>query len=161
MEKQLLMLFARLSKEAQRCKIYAMRAEKDRHPELAGLYKALALSHLMQAHRFLVQVRGSVGPTSENEITAFTEELPELLKDYQAMLLEAEKEGSKALETGFRHSSAVQRRNLDLYRQLKQKDKAPEYFVCDFCGFVATGKPPDNCPVCTAPKNRFVKVEAD
>jgi len=157
--KQLLTLYANLKKEAERCKVYAMRAKKDDLPELSLLLHALALSHNMQARRFLMQLRGSVGTTEENIRTAITEEIPGFIKVYGKMLQEASQEGSRALETGFLHSSAVQQRNIELYDIYDDADeRESEYFVCDFCGYIAAGEAPDNCPVCTAPKKRFVRV---
>jgi len=47
---------------------------------------------------------------------------------------------------------------LEIYNSLDEQRQDTEYYVCDFCGYVAEGEPPDNCPVCTAPKNRFKKV---
>ncbi|MDH3328228.1 MAG: hypothetical protein OEM01_03255 [Desulfobulbaceae bacterium] len=160
LDKELLMLFARLTKESERSKVYAMRAKKDGQPQLSLLFRALSASQAMQAQRFLVQIRGGVGTTPENEKTAFEEEIPAFIREYNAMLTEAEKDEAKALETGFRHSTAVQQRNLDLHSQLDKQSRDTEYYVCDFCGYVATDEPPDNCPVCTAPKNRFKKIEA-
>lgn len=160
METQLLMLFARLKKEAERCRVYAMRAKKDNRPQLSALFQAISASQDMQAQRFLVQLRGGVDSTVNNERLAFAEELPGLIEEYTAMLAEAREVGSRALETGFLHSSAVQERNLELHRQLERLPRETEYHVCNFCGYIAAGEPPDNCPVCTAPKIRFVKIEA-
>lgn len=160
MEEQLLVLYARLKKEAERSRIYAMRARKDGRPELSLLFQAVSASQEMQAQRFLVQLRGSVNATDDNEKLAFDEELPGFIREYAAMLAEARKIGSKALETGFMHSTAVQERNLDLHRQLDRSPGETEYHVCDFCGYIATGEPPENCPVCTAPRKRFMKIEA-
>jgi rubrerythrin len=73
---------------------------------------------------------------------------------------EAEKLGSKALATGFRHSGNVDKITLSLFKNLKEDNSEAQYYVCNFCGFVAKNSPPDNCPICTAPKNRFKKIEA-
>jgi len=159
-EKELLMLFARLKRESERSKVYAMRAKKDGQPQLSLLFRALSASQAMQAQRFLVQIRGGVGTTTENEKTAFEKEIPAFIREYNAMLTEAKKDEARALETGFRHSTAVQQRNLDLHSRLDRQNRDTEYYVCDFCGYVATEEPPDNCPVCTAPRNRFKKIEA-
>ena len=40
----------------------------------------------------------------------------------------------------------------------QEEDVEQELHVCDFCGFVTKNAPPDNCPICTAPKQRFKKV---
>lgn len=141
--------------------MYAMRADRDDRPELALLYRAIASSQEMQARRFLVQCRGSMGTTAENEETAFASELPAFIGEYEALLTAAEKEGSKALATGFRHSRTVQERNLELHAILARRDRDAVYHVCDFCGYIAGNNPPENCPVCTAPERRFIRIAAD
>jgi rubrerythrin len=160
MEHKLLNLFARLSRDAERSKVYAMRAEKDGRPELAGLFMSLAASRAMQARRFLMQLRGAISSTDENEKYVYEKELPASIEEYRQLLADAEEEGIKGLATGFRHSSAVEQRNLELYSLLRNNPQDTQYHVCDFCGYVAMDVPPDSCPVCSAPKIRFKKIDA-
>lgn len=157
MEDKLLDLFARLSRSSMRSRLYAMRARKDNRPELERFFQALADSQSMQAQRFLVQIRGTVGETGENEKTSFDIDLPAAIKEYKSLLQEAEQLGSKALTTGFSHGMEVDRLILELHGTLADRPQDTEYYVCDFCGYIAVDEPPDNCPVCTAPKNRFKK----
>jgi len=161
MEDKLLDLFARLSLSSARSKVFAMRAQKDGRSALAKLFRALADSQAMQAQRFLMQIRGTIGSTDENEHAVFTAELPKAIEEYIELMTEAEKLDSKALSTGFRHSGNVDKIILTLYKNLNEQNPEKEYYVCDFCGYVKTDEPPDNCPICTAPKRRFQKVSAD
>lgn len=160
MEEKLLDLFARLSRSSARSKLYAMRARKDGRHNLSQLFVVLAASQAMQAQRFLMQIRGTVDVTDKNEQTVFEKELPEAIDEYMQLMGEAEEEGSKALETGFRHSAEVNRLLLELHEKLRKQTAETDFYVCDFCGYVATGEPPDHCPICTAPKNRFKKINA-
>ena len=160
MEEKLLDLFARLSRSSARSKLYAMRAKKDGRHDLSRLFLVLADSQSMQAQRFLMQIRGTIDDTDKNEQSVFGTELPEAVDEYMQLLSEAEKEGSKALTTGFRHSAEVNRLLLELHKKLDEQSAETDYYVCDFCGYVAADEPPDRCPICTAPKNRFKKVEA-
>lgn len=158
MEDKLLDLFARLSRASTRSKIFAMRAKKDGRPALAKLFLVLAESQTMQAQRFLMQMRGTVAATEENRQAVLTDELPAAIDEYLELMAEAEQYGSKALTTGFRHSSNVDKILLTLFKNLKEENLDTDYYVCDFCGFVIKDSPPDNCPICTAPKKRFKKV---
>ena len=160
MEEKLLDLFARLSRSSARSKLYAMRAKKDGRNDLSRLFLALADSQSMQAQRFLMQIRGTVDVTDNNEQLAFEKELPQAINEYMQFMSEAEKEGNKALETGFRHSAEVNRLLLELHNKLNEQATETDYYVCDFCGYVATNMPPEHCPICTAPKKRFKKVDA-
>jgi rubrerythrin len=159
LERTLPELFAGLSRTAERSRLYAMRAVKDGQPRLAKLFLALAESKARQAQRFLVQMRGAVGPTAENVRTAFGTELHADIDRYGDLLGEAERAGSKALATGFSHSIEVDRRTMELHERLDRGSEDTAYSVCDFCGYIATGEPPERCPVCTAPRNRFKAVD--
>jgi len=159
MENKLLDLFAGLSREAARSQLYAMRAKKDNRPDLAKFFLALADSQAMQAQRFLMQVRGTVGTTEENELNAFNVEIPAAIVAYGRLQQEAELLGSKALTTGFSHSAEIDRLNLELYRTLADRPADTDYYVCDFCGYIATDAPPERCPICTAPRNRFKFID--
>lgn len=158
MEEKLLNLYARLVREAERCNLYGLRAEKEERHDLATLFRALALSHSMQARRFLMQIRGSVSDSTGNIDMAFTVELPAFIADYEMLMAEAEAVDSKALASGFRQSAGIQRMNTNLYQQLSSHPGRHDYYVCDFCGFVAADSPPKNCPICTAPQKRFVGI---
>lgn len=161
MEEQLLTLYAQLKKEAERCNIYSMRAKMDGETGLSLLFQALAVSHDMQAQRFLVQLRGSIGKTDTNRQTAFDREIPGLIELYERMLAEVKELGNKALETGFMHSRAVQKKSLRLHALLEKQEEVAAYHVCNFCGYIASKDAPEYCPVCTAPKKRFIRVAAD
>lgn len=158
MESKLLELFSHLSRAAERSRVYALRAVKDGQPRQAKLFLALADSKARQARRFLMQFRGSVGPTEENVRTAFVTELPAGLDQYRDLLVDAERSGDRALTTGFRQSAEVDRRTMALKASLGAGTGEVDYFVCDFCGYIATGEPPERCPVCTAGANRFSAI---
>ena len=158
MEEKLLTLAGRLFRQAGRSTMYALRADKDKRPELAVLFQALAESHSRQAQRFLVQARGFLGNTDKNTAIAFTEELPAFIELYEAMQLEAQEMKNKARTTGCKHSIGVERMNRNLLQRLADDPQVRNYHVCDFCGFVAPDTAPESCPICTAPKKRFVKI---
>ncbi len=158
MEEKLLTLAGLLFRQASRSTMYALRADKDKRPELAVLFQALAESHARQAQRFLVQARGTVGSTEKNVAIAFTEELPTFIDLYENLQREAQEIGSKALITGCKHSLGVERMNRNLLQRLSDDPQVRRYYVCDFCGFVSPDNAPEFCPICTAPKKRFIEI---
>lgn len=158
-EKQLLLLISRLLKDSERSKVFALQAKKDGHVEIAKLFKALTASQAIQAHRFLIQIRGKTGSTSDNIRSTFEQNIPAWIDEYNSLASEAEKQGAKALETGFRHSATVQQQAIDLHKKLEKSGNNADYYVCDFCGYLAQNEAPENCPVCTAPKKRFKKTD--
>ena len=161
MDEKILLLVARLYRQASRSTMYALRADKDQRPELAVYFQALAESHSRQAHRFLLQTRGASHPTGENSRIAIEEELPAFIETYTALEQEAGNQGKKALLTGCRQSAATERMNLNLIKRLEDSPEIRSYHVCDFCGFMAPDSAPDACPICTAPKKRFNKFSSE
>lgn len=47
-----------------------------------------------------------------------------------------------------------------LRKALEDPEKFPvqDYFVCNACGYIAAGEPPDPCPVCGAVRKAFYSV---
>lgn len=158
MEERILTLAGRLFRQAARCSIYALRADKDKQPHLAVLFQALAESHTRQAQRFLLQARGFLGTTKKNIQLAYEEELPALIDIYEALQDEAGKHESKAIATGCKQSSRVEQMNRNLLQRLGDDPQTRMFYICDFCGFISPDDAPDSCPICTAPKKRFIKV---
>ena len=158
MEGEILELYAGLCREAARCELHSLRAVKDARPELVVLFKSLALSLRRQAERFMVQIRGMVTDTDDAAAEVYQTILPASIDEYEKLARRAGQLGSKALSTGFDHSARVQRKNKSLYRQVAKDCRATAYHVCDFRGYVARDHAPESCPICTAPKKRFLKV---
>ena len=158
MEEQILELYAGLAREAARCELHALRAAKDNRPELAPLFTSLRLSLTMQANRFMMQIRGIVTCTDENLEEVYSKILPSSIEEYEQLARRAEQIGSKALLTGFDHSAKVQRKNSSLYRQVEKDRQPSEFHICNFCGYVSRDSLPQKCPICTAPKKRFIQV---
>ena len=161
MNDHILLLCGQLFKQASRCAMYALRAEQDQRPDLALLFTALAESHSRQGRRFLFQVRGSIGHTPTNRTVMEEDELPGLIALFEELGREAERTGSRALATGSDHSLRIARMNRSLLARLRDQPQSRSYHVCDFCGFVAVDTAPDNCPICTAPRRRFIPFQTD
>ncbi|HEB70962.1 MAG TPA: rubrerythrin family protein [Desulfobulbus sp.] len=158
MDEKILLLIARLYRQASRSTMYALRADKDKRPELAVFFQALAESHSRQAQRFLVQARGHISDTGENAKTAAEEELPTFIETFDALHQEALDQNNKTVATGCKHSAGIERMNRNLIQRLIDDPEVRSYHVCDFCGFLSPDAPPDSCPICTAPKKRFIEI---
>ena len=150
--------FLEVSRGAARKTIYALRAEHEGNSQLAKLFRAIGLSEKAQALRLLLQLRGQTGTNEQNCQTAFTEEIPSLLQRYQEAATIAEETGERAMQSVFSQSARVQRMHLSLKKKLdKDSAKDNSYHVCSFCGFTMEDRAPEKCPVCTAPKSRFIE----
>ena len=139
--------------------VYTMRADKDQRPELIQMYRALTLSHRAQARRVLLQVRGFIGHSDENLSLVVEEELPQFMKKYAQCHHQGAATNNKAVASACDHASRITQRNLQLAKRALEKRQLPDtYFICDFCGFIASATLPKNCPICTAASRRFKKV---
>lgn len=151
--------FLKVSRAAARKKLYALRAEQDGNAQLARLFRAIAVSEDAQAIRLLIQLRGQTGSNEQNYQTAFEEEIPSLIEQYEQGAETAAEAGERAMGFAFRQSAKVERIHLSLKMKL-EKDAARDksYHVCTFCGFIMEDHAPDTCPICTAPASRFKQV---
>jgi rubrerythrin len=66
--------------------------------------------------------------------------------------------GGRALTTGFDHFVRVRPKNGSLYRRVDRDRRNSGFYVCSFCDCVNRDTAPDNCPDCTAPAKRFVRI---
>jgi rubrerythrin len=151
--------FLEVSRGAARKKLYALRAEQDGNKQLARLFRAIAISEEAQAIRFLIQLRGQTGTNNQNCKSAFEEEIPGLMNQYEQAMDTAAKAGERAMESAFSQSAKVEHIHLSLKKKLENDPgKDSLYHVCTFCGFIMENHAPDKCPICTAPAKRFKEV---
>lgn len=150
-------VFLEVSRAAARKKIYALRAEQDGKSQLARFFQAIATSEDAQARRFLFQLRGQTQKTGANCVTAFEEEIPDLVARYNGAAETAGKDGERAMEAAFSQSAQVERMHLSLFRKIDNTEKQGAYHICSFCGFIKEEQAPDHCPVCTAAASRFIE----
>lgn len=155
--------FAGESQANRRYLAFAKKAEEDGFPQVARLFRAIAEAETIHAHSHLRAMNG-VGSTEENLRAAIAGEEYEYKEMYPGFLAEAQKESSRAAEVSFRRALSVEEVHYGLYTQALEavsggKDLPQSaVFVCEVCGHTVIGEAPDKCPVCGAPKQRFMEV---
>jgi rubrerythrin len=108
---------------------------------------------------------GGVKSTAENLQAAIDGERYEFKEMYPKFLKEAESENDKPASYTFRNAQDVEEIHYKLYSEalemLKNGADLPsaEIWVCSVCGNTVYGKPPEKCPICGVPHQRFTKVE--
>jgi len=78
------------------------------------------------------------------------------------MLREAEEDGEKAAVTMFSQARDVEAGHANLYKKALNHllaQRSTEYYVCTVCGYIAEREPPERCPICSAPKSKFEKID--
>jgi rubrerythrin len=140
---------------------FAEKAAAENLPNVARVFKANAFSEQIHATNHLKTLSG-VGTTKENLGAAVAGEGFEVEEMYPAYLVVAQAQGEKMAETYFNWALEAETVHRGIYQEAKKtveggKDiPAKPIHVCSMCGFTMEGDAPDKCPVCGAPREKFI-----
>jgi rubrerythrin len=143
---------------------YARKANKDGFSQIARIFRAAADSETVHAMNHL-DVAGGVNSTAENLRKASEGEAEEFESMYPAFIEHAEEEGRQAARDSFDFARRVEKVHHGLYERAIEavgngNDMAEaDLYVCQGCGNVFEGDPPDTCPICGAPRSMFKNIE--
>lgn len=143
---------------------FAKKADAEGFPQVARLFRAAADAETVHAHAHL-RVLGGIKSTAENLEAAIAGEGHEFRVMYPEFVTTAEAEGNKPALTSFRFALAVEEVHHNLYAQALQAIKAgtdlaeAKIWVCPVCGDTFVGSAPDKCPICGAPREKFLEVK--
>ena len=142
---------------------YAEKADEEKVPQIALLFRAIAEAERVHATRQLNLVKDMiVKDTDTNLKKSFQREKSVSENEYPKFLKEAEDEGEKAAALVFSHARDAESFHAKLYERAIYhviKDIVKTYHVCQVCGYVTDKKLPDKCPICGAPKEKFKSIE--
>lgn len=123
--------------------------------------EAVSFSEQIHATNHLKVLEGEA-KTAENLSKALAGENFEVEEMYPAYIAVAKEQGEKKAVTFLQAALAAEKVHASLYARGQeavesgQDVKLPEIHVCSVCGFTVEGQAPDRCPVCGAPKEKFV-----
>ncbi|HNX51157.1 MAG TPA: rubrerythrin family protein [Thermoanaerobaculaceae bacterium] len=143
---------------------FAKKADSEGFPQIARLFRAAAEAETVHAHAHL-RVLGGIKSTADNLQAAIDGEGHEFRVMYPAFVATAEAEGNKPALTSFRFAMAVEGVHHDLYTQALRSLEAghdlanAKIWVCPVCGDTFVGEVPEKCPVCGAPREKFMEVK--
>jgi rubrerythrin len=155
--------FAGESQANRKYLAFAEKAAQDGLPQVARLFRAAAHAETIHAHAHL-RVLGGIKSTSENLEAAIEGEGFEFQQMYPKFLAEAEAEGLKPASFSFKNALAVEEIHHGLYSKALAAVQAGgdlpagAIYVCPVCGNTVEGAPPEKCPVCAVPGERFVEI---
>jgi rubrerythrin len=156
--------FAGESQASTRYLAFARKAEQERYPQVAKLFRAAAAAEVVHARNHLETMDG-VHSTQDNLKEAIAGENMEHVQMYPEFIAQANKEQKPRAERTFDWARKVEMIHESLYKSALDalqgggKPQVKEYFVCQVCGFTAEGQAPDRCPVCGAAQTDFRKVD--
>jgi rubrerythrin len=158
-------LKAAFAGESQANRLYlafAKKAEEEGYTQVAKLFKAAAEAETIHALNH-VQIIGKVQSTIDNIGTAITGETLEFKEMYPSFLATAKQENNKQAVWSIDVASKVEQVHANLFQKalenlknMKELEKI-DYYVCSVCGNTVEGSPPNKCPICGSPKEKFFK----
>ncbi|MEJ5327510.1 MAG: rubrerythrin family protein [Candidatus Bathyarchaeia archaeon] len=161
-EENLKHAFAGESQANRRYLAFAKKAEEEGYIQVAKLFKAAAEAETIHALNHL-RITGQVKSTPENLEAAVSGETFEFKEMYPEYIATAKQEGNKQAAWSFNVANQVEQVHAKLFANAIDalKSKKPldqvDYYVCSVCGNTVEGSPPDVCPICGAPKEKFFK----
>ena len=160
-EKDLQDAFAGESQANRKYLAFAKKAEREGYAGAAKLFRAAAEAETVHAHNHLKELDG-IKSTRENLEAAINGESFEFQEMYPGMIKDAEEEGNKGALRSFKYANEVEKVHAELYRKALENlggNEEADYYVCEVCGYTAEGEAPDKCPVCSAKKELFKRID--
>lgn len=149
------------AKAALRLKVFAKKADQENLPQISKLFRVIAFSEEIHGERALRMLR-EIKDTDSNLKESFQSETRIAEVAYDQFIELAENIGDIAISTIFSNSRDVEEGHANLYRKAINHligERETTYYVCQVCGYVSDGVCPEACPICSAPKDQFVKFE--
>lgn len=163
-EKNLKDAFAGESQANRRYLFFADKAEKEAHPQVARLFRAIADAETVHA-RSHFNVMDGVGSTQDNLMAGIMGEHYEFTRMYPVFIDQAVEEGDEKAQRSFEFANEVEQIHHALYEDALKTLKAGHepknqpYFVCQVCGNTVSGSAPDKCPICGSPRSQFKLID--
>ena len=142
--------------------IFSETAEREGYPNISRLFKAIAYAEQIHATNHARNL-GIIKETKDNLQTGIAGETFEVEEMYPAYDSIAKLQNEKNAQISIHYALEAEKIHAELYQKAKQtvengKDAdIDEIYICPVCGYTHIGKPPERCPVCNAPKDKFKK----
>lgn len=139
---------------------FAAQAEKEGMPNIARLFRAIAYAEQVHATNHLKEL-GGIGDTVTNLGTAIDGETFEVDEMYASYVLVAEAQEERGARRSMNFALEAEKIHAEMYGSAREAAQAGhdlemgEVHICPVCGFTHIGEPPERCPICKIPRNRF------
>ena len=159
-EENLRAAFAGESRAHMKYLIFSKKAEDEGYPNVARLFKAISFAEQVHATNHF-RTLGDLGSSSDNLDSAISGETFEVEEMYPAYDAVAKLQDEKGAQKSIHYAVEAERVHAAMYRRAKEAVKSGKdlevgkVYVCSMCGYTGEGEPPDRCPLCGAPKEKF------
>ncbi len=137
-------------------------AEKEGLKNIARLFKAISYAEQVHAINHAKEL-GLIGDTIKNLDAAIEGEKFEVEEMYPAYDAIAKLQGMSGAQRSIHYAIEAEKIHADLYEKAKESAKSgkdfsdEEIYICPVCGYTHIGTPPEKCPVCGVPSEKFKK----
>jgi rubrerythrin len=146
--------FAGESQANRKYTAWARQADKEGHPDVAKLFRAVAAAETVHALMHF-RTMGEIKSTADNLKAALAGEHYEVVTMYPDFLEDAKSEEQTRAVRSFNWAWEVEKIHEGLYTEAIERLEKGEtnddavYWVCTTCGHTHVGnEPPEKCPVC-------------
>lgn len=161
-QENLQMAFSEESQAHMKYLIFAEKAKEEDLPNVARLFRAIAFSEKIHATNHF-KTLGQLGNTAQNLRAAVEKETFEVEEMYPAYTEVAKSQGETNAQRSMERTLEAEKVHASLYRRAKEATSQGRdveigpVHICEKCGWTVEGEPPERCPLCGAPKERFRK----
>jgi len=154
--------FAGESQANRRYTAFAKQAEKEGFPQIARLFRAVAVAEAVHAQNHFGALVG-INSTADNLKAAIAGENYEVTTMYPEFMADAEQEGEKKAHRVMGWAWEVEKQHEQFFTEaldsMGVESVEMEIYVCPVCGSTHIGVRPEKCPICGTPGSRFERIE--
>jgi rubrerythrin len=162
-EENALEAFAGESQASRRYAAFSEKAAEEKFRMVATLFKAASEAEAIHAKK-LLNVLGEIKPTAQNTEAGIVGETREYTAMYPAFVKSAEEEKRNDAVVVFRYAMGAEKVHAELFKKVQAALRAghdletEKVYLCPVCGYIAIGKAPDKCPICSIFRKQFREV---
>jgi Rubrerythrin len=155
--------FAGESQANRKYAAFAEQAKEEGYPVIARLFVAASQAEAIHAQR-LLDLLGTAGPTAKNLEASIKGETWEYTEMYPPFLAGAVAEKNTPAAQVFTYAEKAEEVHAALYKEALAAVSAGhdldtgKVYVCPVCGYIAFGKPPFKCPICSVFAKQFREI---
>ena len=159
-----------------RYEAFAIKADEEGYHQVAGLFRAAALSETFHARNHAAVIfkmgggpKATIQPpdvksTRENVEAALKGEDYERLTMYPAFLKQAEADKNTDAAESFEHALAAETQHAKYFKEALDnldawKDGTKDFLVCSNCGYTTTDLSVKMCPICGFPRSAITQAK--
>ena len=159
-----------------RYEAFAVKADEEGYKGVANLFRAAAASEKvhLQGHAEVIKSMGakpkahikgpSVKSTRENLEAALKGETYEMETMYPEFVKQADVEKDSKAARSFKGAMAAEKEHAKFYKEALDnleswKAEQKTFLVCTVCGFTTANLALKQCPICAAPRNKFLEIK--